>query len=391
MDISSCTETKLRVHHTVASIEDLSAGPSHSVPGLAIAQSNQGAETSIHSTAQSTLRTYEHFRNFQYERDFQRVPIVKRMMYSKSMSNGIKASDCDIIHNHGLWTMPNIYGSRSAATSKAKLVLAPRGMLSNVALGFSPLKKKAFGLLYQNLMLSRVDMFHATCEKEYEEIRAFGLTQPVAIVPNGIYIPTISKNNYSSLKSKTILSLGRIHPKKNLDMLIRAWAKLELLHPNWTLHIVGPSERGYDKELRAIVENLGLLRVKIEGPVTGDEKTVLLASSELFALPTKSENFAMTVAESLAVGTPVISSKGAPWEGLLSNQCGWWVEGEQSVFRDTLNLAMEMSNSERQKMGKRGREWMESEFTWNGVACKMIQAYQWLTQGERPPAHVRID
>jgi glycosyltransferase involved in cell wall biosynthesis len=225
--------------------------------------------------------------------------------------------------------------------------------------------------------------------EELADIRVYGLTQPVALLPNGIDVQPMDRL-HSGPRRRTILSLGRIHPKKGLVTLIESWASLEADFPDWDLRIVGPDERGHKAELRDHCRRIGLKRVRIEEPVFGEEKTRLMSSVSLFALPTRSENFAMTVAESLAAGTPVISSKGAPWHGLETNRCGWWVDHGAASFSAALRRAMSLPEAELQAMGLRGREWMERDFSWNRIAAAMLEAYDWGLNGGPIPAHVHV-
>ena len=85
----------------------------------------------------------------------------------------------------------------------------------------------------------------ATAESEIEDIRRYGLKMPIALVPNGVNIPNIKTNRNN--KIKTLISLGRIHPKKGLDVLITAWSRIEPLFKDWQLKIVGPDEVGYKR------------------------------------------------------------------------------------------------------------------------------------------------
>src|SRR5262249_61773259 len=96
--------------------------------------------------------------------------------------------------------------------------------------------------------------------------------------------------------------------------------------PEWRLRIVGPDELGHASELAALAAELKTERVSIEDSLKGDAKTAAYRSADFFVLPTLNENFAITVAEALAAGTPVIATKGAPWHGLASKGCGWWVD-----------------------------------------------------------------
>lgn len=266
-------------------------------------------------------------------------------------------------------------------------------MLGPEALQFSRNKKRAFWLGFQRKALSRADCIHATAQSELYEIRHAGMRQPVAIIPNGVEIPSISSRSLkaSDRRERTILSLGRIHPKKGLDSLIQAWADIERDWPNWRLRIVGPDEGGHRAQLARMAQELELKRVRFDGPLRRQAKTDAFANADLFVLPSQNENFAITVAEALAHGVPVISSKGAPWSGLVENNCGWWVDQGAAPFREAMREAMGLTTDRLEAMGESGREWVQRDFSWDRVASEMSKVYQWLVAGSPPPDCVWFD
>ena len=105
------------------------------------------------------------------------------------------------------------------------------------------------------------------------------------------------------------------------------WPQVPDAHPDWRLRIVGPSELNYRAALEAQAQDLGVPRVFFDNPLYGDSKWEAYRQAGLLALSTLNENFAMVVAEALAAGVPVICTKGAPWQGLEAECCGWWVDG----------------------------------------------------------------
>ncbi|MFX4296137.1 glycosyltransferase [Pseudosulfitobacter pseudonitzschiae] len=368
---------KLSVAHTVSSIENLAAGPSYSVTGLARAQARLGANVSVLSLGSNNEKKEEAFTDLRFRNALSNIPVLNKLGASPDMQRVLRNSPPEIVHTHGLWMLPNIYCPPEAA-----FVIAPRGMLTPVALGFSPGKKRLFRLLFQDQAFSAAALFHATAESEYDDIRRLDLRQPVAIIPNGIDIPTLAPVQESG---KTVLSLGRIHPKKGLDTLIQAWATIEAAFPDWRLKIAGPDERGHVRELEVLVRKLGLNSVSIEPPIFGTDKVAMMAKADLFALSSHSENFGMTVAESLAAGVPVISTKGAPWSGLETHRCGWWIDHGPESLAATLHTALSLPEAERRTMGARGRDWMARDFSWGRMAEMSLQAYAWiLGRGDRP-------
>jgi glycosyltransferase involved in cell wall biosynthesis len=301
------------------------------------------------------------------------------------------APRADVIHNHGLWLMPNVDAGRAALFARKPFIVAPRGMLAPAALAFSRLKKRIVWAMLQGEVVRRAACIHATSEQEHDEIRDFGLNNPVAIVPNGIDLPESGRRPTSSTTAnRVLLSLGRIHPKKGLDRLVRAWATVEAAHPDWRLRIVGPDELGHARELVALAAQLKTRQVSVEKSVSGDAKIAAYQQADLFVLPTLNENFAITVAEALGAGTPVVATKGAPWRALQNEGCGWWIDHGVEPLAAALANAMVMTREELQTMGAKGRAWMARDFSWDRVARDMLDVYHWLALGGKPPATVRF-
>lgn len=297
-----------------------------------------------------------------------------------------------ILHAHGLWLFADMYPAwTKRGHAGTRLVHSTRGMLAPAALRISRWKKWPVWWLWQQQALRQADCLHATAESEYAEIRNMGLRNAVAVVPNGIDVPEFAGDaGRPAVGMRTILSLGRIHRKKALDQLVRAWAGLEEGFPNWRVRIVGPAEGDHDRELRDLATSLGVKRLSIEGAVYDDEKAKLYRACDLFVLPTLNENFGVAVAEALAAGLPVISSKGAPWSGLETHRCGWWVEHGVDALASALGHAMILDDKDRWEMGRRGRAWMQRDFSWDSIAAEMLSVYAWLQTGGRPPATVRL-
>jgi glycosyltransferase involved in cell wall biosynthesis len=387
----------LSVAHVLATVDDLGAGPSASVPALARALRDQGAEVRLHTIlgwrGSSPSRQVADLQVFRHEAT--RGPMGRITAHSRKLRHALfdEANQADVIHSHGLWLAPNTVPADAIrqSGSRAKLVLSPRGMLGREALAFSAYRKKAMWALSQRRAVEQAHCLHATAASELEEIRAAGLTQPVAVIPNGIDLPTHEDQRGMKNSQRTVLSLGRLHPKKGLDRLIAAWAQIEGRYPAWRLRIVGPPENGYDNTLRQLQSDLGLSSVSIEGAAFGDQKALAYQNADLFVLPTLNENFAMTVAEALSHSVPVIATRGAPWAGLESEGCGWWIDHGQTPLMEALAGAMSMRPDHLASMGARGRQWMARDFAWQSVGTDMLSVYQWLIGRGARPECVSID
>jgi glycosyltransferase involved in cell wall biosynthesis len=138
-----------------------------------------------------------------------------------------------------------------------------------------------------------------------------------------------------------------------------------------------------------MVGTLGLRRVSFGGPIYGEEKFTAYREADVFVLPSLNENFGLTVAESLACGTPVIASRSAPWSGLEDEACGWWVEPDVGPLANALADAMSLPRIRLKALGANGRAWMVRDFSWDNVALEMSRLYDWLINGGEAPASVR--
>ncbi|TIM40996.1 MAG: glycosyltransferase [Mesorhizobium sp.] len=386
----------MRIIHCVASLENKAAGPSYSVPKLAQAQAGLGHVISTHSLGSPGVSSASgNYTERRFAHDYADVPILCRLGFSGTLRSSIIRSGADVIHAHGLWMMHGAYAAAAARKAGRPFILSPRGMLGADALRYSSGSKRAFGLIWQNRVNRTVTCYHATADSEFDDIRSFGLLQPVAVIPNGIEVPALAPSSDATdvqeKRAPYVLSLGRLHPKKGLDRLVASWAQISADFPRWRLRIVGPDENGHASELRRQISSLRLSgSVSIEEAVFGEAKRELMSCADIFALPTLHENFGMTVAESLAVATPVISTVGAPWRGLGEQKAGWWVDHGRDAMAAALRLALALPANERRAMGLNGRAWMIRDFGWQAIASRMLDVYSWQCHGGDAPDWVRL-
>jgi glycosyltransferase involved in cell wall biosynthesis len=376
--------------HVVDSISDEASGPSYSVPRLCEALAAQGAIVRL-VTVGDSHSSFAGFRHDAYPADFSKIPVIGKLHFSSALKGALTniAETAMIIHMHGLWRMPNVYPTSGVMHARNHLVLSPRGMLGEAALKFSAWQKRIFWTLAQGGAARAATCIHATSRQEYEDIRAFGLKAPIAIIPNGIDLPAAAPKRRPTDGHLTLLYLGRPHPKKGLDQLLDAWSLVQSRHPDWHLDIVGPIDSDYANKLKVRTEAKAASRVHLVGPLYGEEKQTAYRRANLFVLPTLNENFAMTVAEALAQGTAVISTKGAPWAELVSHGCGWWIDHGAEPLAAAMDEAMSMRWEQLAAMGEAGRAWMQQDFDWSAIAASMRSVYDWLTgRGERPPCVV---
>ena len=363
----------LRVLMQVRDVLPSSGGLGVSVPALA----HQLATMSGVSVSLGTTRGGQGFRDAQ--RPYECLEVEHW--------DDEKMKRFDLLHVNGLWNLFVHNSLAFARRRKIPAIVSIRGMLEPWALKHKWLKKRLAWWLYQRGDLTQASVLHATSEFELNSIRHIGLINPVCVIPNGV---DLEGSVAEDLKRRNVVAfLGRLHPIKGLDTLLRAWSAAAI-SSDWRLELNGPDENGYQGELRALTSELGLDdSVVFRGAVHRRDKWAVLGAAKVFVLPSHSENFGLAAAEALSVGTPVIATHGTPWKCLEEEGCGWWVEHSVESLRDALQEATKVSDSVRAKMGVRGRQMTKDRFSWTNVARSFLEVYRWvLGQGERPESVV---
>lgn len=303
------------------------------------------------------------------------------------IGNGRVFDGVDLVHTFGIWTP---FGHRIAMKSRQAnipYIICPMGMLEPWPMAQKRIKKLLGFSLYQRRDIECSAAVHATAVSEAENLRALGITAPIAVIPHGIDLPVVSPKR-PLLKDisgeKTFLFLSRIHPKKGLLELVEACTRLK--DKNWKVIIAGTNNDGYQAVIEDAVNKAKLQeKFNFVGPVYGAEKTALFAKADVFVLPTHSENFGLVIAEALAHGVPVITTIGAPWAELNTNGCGWWIPTGADELEKTLVNAISMPSVELLEMGTRGRKLIEERYMWSAIIRKHVALYKWiLGRSQRP-------
>ena len=281
--------------------------------------------------------------------------------------------------------MSDVYVTQAVRSGLVPLVVSPQAMRHGLRQA-----KRLFWIALQRRALDRVDCFRPTSEIEYQDIRRLGFQQPVALFPNGIDLPHLSQPEQT--KDRTLLFLGRLHTIKGVDTLIEAWRTVQDDFPSWRLLIVGNGTNelgtgGYMAELRRFVSDQGTARVSFAGELIGAAKLDAYTNASVYVLPSHSENFGVTVAEALSVGTPVITTDRTPWRGLEARGAGWFIESGPAPLALCLREALATDEAVLRRMGLSGRRWMQTEFSWADIGRRMVATYRWV-RGEtaaQPP------
>ena len=315
--------------------------------------------------------------------------------FSPGLTQTLRQFGADVMHLHGLWMYSSI-AVRAVAKGKRKYIVSPHGMLDPWALKNSSWKKRFASILYERGNLERAGCIHALCVQEMEAIRSFGLNNPVCIIPNGVYLPSDRPfRSEASLRSatptteKTLLYLGRLHPKKNLEPLLRAWASSLRDHSRvreWKLSIVGWDQGQYVSRLRAVCQELEIeTTVNFLGPKYAVEKDELLRNADALILPSLSEGLPMAVLEAWASSLPVLMTDQCNLPEGFTEDAAIRIGSEQESIADGITKLCSMRDEHRCKMGRNGLGLVLRSFSWPAVANQMLAVYRWLTnQGPKP-------
>ena len=329
--------------------------------------------------------------------------------YVPGLVSDLVDSDCELLHLQHLWMYPSVAVHRWHRRTGRPYLVTANGMLEPWTLSRSKWIKRAAALCYENRMLRSAASLQANTEKEAADFRAYGLRNPICLIPNGVALPEVSSSEPLRQRSggpRVLLFLGRLHPKKGLVNALRAWAEVmgeEVRGTGreaWQFVIAGWDQGGHGDELKALCRELGLdysdnpsgnsdsaspAPVIFNGPAFGKEKDALMRKAEAFILPSFSEGLPMAVLEAWAYAIPVLMTDHCNLpEGFTAGaaiRIGTEVPGIAGGLRELF----QGSPGDLEAMGGAGRTLVEEQFTWPKVAAQMKEVYEWMLGGGTRP------
>lgn len=283
----------------------------------------------------------------------------------------------DIVHVNCCWIPACAAVQRIAQKRGYKVVLTPHGMLEPWIIKRHYWTRKVPALwLYQKTAVQRADCVQATAESERDNLLKLGYNSNIKVVRLGIDAESIEMKR-SWKKSRQILFLSRVHVKKGINFLVEAADVLRNELQGYKILVAGEGDADYVEAMNRMICDRGLQDiVQLIGGVYGDEKWRLFQTSDFFVLPTHSENFGLAIAESLASGTPVITTVGTPWSDLNSSEAGAWIEIGTEPLVETLRRFLSLTEDELETMGRNGRKLIETKYSAHVMAEQMMEVYK---------------
>jgi len=317
-----------------------------------------------------------------------------KLMYAPRMVKLLVEHNPDLVHCHGIWTYHAWATLSWQRRSRRPYLVSTRGMVDPPGLAKSRLVKFIAKQLYVNRLLHGAPCIHVLGETEVQSARAFGLRNPLCVIPNGVDLaPTCEGpapwDGRLPPRSKVLLYIGRIFPDKGIPFLLDGWAQARRAKEagrEWRLVIAGWDQEGHEAELKAQALALGIdADTCFAGPLFGPAKTAALSCASAFVLPSKHEAMPSAVLEAWASGLPVIMTAACNIPAGFSTGAALRVEPDgSSIARGLLEL-FSMDDAQRQAMGTKGRKLVEERYRWPIIAAQMKAVYEWMLGGGNPP------
>jgi len=285
----------------------------------------------------------------------------------------------EIIHIFGIWTPWFIKTFNTAKKLKKIVVVSPLGATEPWALDQKKIKKKIAWLLYQKKYLDRADYLHATSEDEKKHLLELGVKAPIIILPHGIEIVP-EKKIVNLKKSKKAIFFSRIHEKKGLLELVNSWKILNI--PNWTLEIYGPvSDSVYLNKVKKLIKYQNLeSKIIIYEPVYEiKKKKAILQNADCFILPSKSENFGLSIGEALSYGLPTLTTTATPWSLIKKYNAGIIFDFSQENLTLSLKNFLNSTDNELQEMSNNAKKLISENYDFSIIIKRYITFYNSLT------------
>ena len=323
------------------------------------------------------------------------APTYRRFGYAPDLANELLASNFEIVHQHGLWLYPSIAVSRWRRRYRRPVVISTQGMLEPWAINNSRPKKALATCLFERRNLQQASCLHCS-PAEVEGIRRFGLRTPIAVLPNGADLAHkhVRRDRPEWLPDdgrRTLLFLGRLHPKKGIRETLDAWAILKESAPElarrWRLVVAGWDDGGHAEFLTAHARVNGLSKdVIFPGPLFNEAKDAVLAYADAFILASYSEGSPIAVLEAWSFALPVF----------MTRQCnlaeGFAAKAAVEITSDprelSTTLIRHLESSELDQIGIRGRELLLHKFSWSAIGSDLLNVYKWLAYDCDRPACV---
>jgi glycosyltransferase involved in cell wall biosynthesis len=314
--------------------------------------------------------------------------------FTLSMSQWLfsNVSSYNLVHTHAIFSYPVLAAYWMCQLHKIPYLATPHGMLEPWALAYKIWKKKLYFNWLEKPALQKASAIQMLASTEAERIKNLHLKPPLVIVPNGIHRedfaslpdPEIFDQQFPETRNKRlIIFLGRIDPKKGLDLLAPAFAQAYQKFPDTHLIVAGPDNTGFLPTAQSYFIKAGCSHaVTFTGMLTGNIKYAALAAAKIYVAPSYSEGFSMSVLEGMAAGLPCVITTGCNFPEAGEAEVAIIVNIDVGSIAKAIIQLLE-DDQQAKNMGYRARQFILDNYTWDKIALKMVSVYENIIQGNK--------
>lgn len=383
----------MRVLHVIPSAAPVDGGPNLAVRGLTRGLAARGVDVTVATTNAAgsdaldvPLNTAVIDDGVAYRYFRRSVPGAWKFSWPLTRWLWANAAAYDVVHVHALFSYATIPGCRAAAHAPVPYVLRPLGTLSEWSLGQRRWKKRPYYALLERPHLDAASAIHVTSEAEAADVARLGYGARARVIPLGVDVGQHPPRAREPAEERPLrlLFLSRLHPKKNVPLLLRAVAAVIDTTHRVELTIAGSGAATYRDDLERLAGELGVNGcVRFVGHVEGEAKRSLLEQADCFVLPSAHENFGLAVAEALGAGVPVIVTPGVALSANVASAGAGLVTppDERAVARAIVWAAEHPSAL--MEMGARGWRLARRELSWERSCALLADLYDELATSRR--------
>ena len=383
----------MRILHVIPAVAAQYGGPSAAVVPMCDALLKSGQDVLIVATnADGDGRldvpigertTWQGVPALFFEREFS-----ESFKYSSGLARwlGPHVREFDVVHIHAVLSHACLSAARACRIGQVPFVMRPLGTLAPWSLGQKAFRKQAMLALGARRAILLAGAIHCTSEEERRGIEQAFPGARAVVIPLGVdaaYLEAPEVSAQERTSDRYVLAVSRLHPKKNLEALIEAFAGVSARLPDsWRLVIAGAGEPRYVDRLQQFARQIGDggARVTFPGWVDGAQKRELIQRASVFALASLHENFGVSVLEALASGVPVFLSSEVDLADVVRQAGAGWVV-KPAVESLTAGLAEALGNAaDRSARGGAART-LARRFAWPNIAAELNDLYRRLRPG----------
>jgi glycosyltransferase involved in cell wall biosynthesis len=291
----------------------------------------------------------------------------------------------DLVHTMAVFSYPVTAAHWACQLHQVPYVMNPQGMLEPWALAYKSRKKQIYTALIERSALEKASAIQSLNSSEQNNIRSLGLKTPLVVIPNGIHRqdfehlpdPESFFQEFPETRHKTrILFMARIDPKKGLDLLAPAFAKVRMLFPNVHLIVAGPDNVGFLPKVRDYFAAVGCLDgVTFTGMLIGETKAAALTAADIYVAPSYSEGFSMSILEGMVSGLPCVITTGCNFPEAGTAKVAHVVEINADAIANALCHCLQDPEAAK-LMGNLARQFVLDNYTWDKIVTDLTCLYQ---------------